>query len=99
MPQPAPVRLHIHHLVSRLEGCRARFELETGAVGVGGDYVEAVPNSVPAVVGTSESELLPLRPFMQRGRASEVSYNQSVCLTDFSPTAKATKHDMLRVKK
>jgi len=54
MPQPTSVCLHIDHLVARFDGGRPGFELETGTISVGCDYVETVPNSVLFPNGKSD---------------------------------------------
>ena len=50
MPQPTPVGLHIDHLVARFEGGRPGLELEAWTISVGSDYIEPVPEAVPAAV-------------------------------------------------
>ena len=50
MPQPTPVGLHIDHLVARFEGGRPGLELEAWTISVGSDYIEPVPEPVPAAV-------------------------------------------------
>jgi hypothetical protein len=49
MPQPTTICLYIYHLVSRFEGGRPWFELETLVINVGCDYIEIVSNSVSVV--------------------------------------------------
>jgi hypothetical protein len=48
MPQPASISLDIYHLMTRFEGGRPWFQLETWTISVRRNYIETIANSVPA---------------------------------------------------
>jgi len=87
VPQPSSISLHIHHRIVTLARRRFGLQFQAGAVRVCRNHVKTIAHIVP-----SQNDAV-------KEKRKRTTTQRRKKRTHFSPTAKATKQDMLRVKK